>query len=99
MDERLLEQLLPGREVVMNERRRGPRPSRDPGNSDLVDARGGDQVACRLEDPLGRALGPGCGVGRHGRPKYHAAASATPASARTAAAALRPLTAITLPAG
>ena len=53
--ERLLEQLLAGREVVMDERGGGAGALRHPRDPDLVDAVLGDQVAGGVEDPC-------CGV-------------------------------------
>ena len=83
---------------MVNEGGGGAGPGRDPGDPHLVDAVGGDQVAGGLEDPLPGALRRGLdSSGQDG--SAYAAASATPASARTAAAALRPFSAMTLPAG
>ena len=77
VDQRLLEQLLARREVVMDERRRGPRPLRDPRDPDLVDAVLRDQVTGGREDPVpgviprpsrGEALNP-CTRRRYGPPR------------------------------
>ena len=62
VDQRLLEQLLAGREVVMHERGGGAGPHRHPGDPHLVDALRRDQVAGGLEDPLPGALRHGDAV-------------------------------------
>ena len=54
VDERLLEELLPGREVVVDERGRGTGSHRHPGDADIVDPLLRDQVARGLEDPVTR---------------------------------------------